>query len=148
MNTFRSVCLILLLIPTVTSGQNRSGMGAAAQAARPLGAMPMIVPGQSHSHGLVIQGTDYDSAKGQTTFHLLNVSGKQINALELNLQTKLPDGTFTPSGTDLTVLDYLDRGLAPGATENIQRPGVVTGVVDLVMYSDGTTEFVNEGEGT
>lgn len=88
-------------------------------------AAPTIVCGQNHSFGLVIQCTDYDSVKDQTTFHLLNVSGKQINALDLSLQVKLPDGTFTESGTTFAVIDYLDAGLAPGAIEDIQKPGIV-----------------------
>jgi hypothetical protein len=100
---------------------------------------------QSQSFGVVIQGTDYDSQKDQTTFHLLNVSGKTVNAWFLSLQTKLPDGGLTAAGTSFAGIEMDSGGIASGAApEDMVRPGLVIGVVSFVMYSDGTFEG-NEG---
>jgi hypothetical protein len=104
-----------------------------------LGFAASIACGQSRSFGVVIQGTDYDREKDQTTFHLLNVSGKPVNAWFLSLQTKLPDGTLSPAGGAFGM--ELDSGeVAPGPMEDMVRPGLVIAVVSLVMYSDGTFE--------
>jgi len=103
-------------------------------------AVPMIVRGQSRSFGVVIQGTDYDSQKDQTTFHLLNVSSKAVNAWFLSLQTKLPDGTLTPAGGEFGIEVDSGPGVDPGPMEDLVRPGDVIAVVSLVMYSDGTFE--------
>jgi hypothetical protein len=103
-------------------------------------AAPIIVRGQSRSFGVVIQTTDYDSEKDQTTFHLLNVSGKEVNAWELSLQVKLPDGTLSTAGTSFAGIEMESGGVAPGPLEDMVRPGLVIGAVSLVMYTDGTFE--------
>src|ERR1700741_2205567 len=54
-------------------------------------AAPMIVRGQSRSFGVVIQTTDYDSEKDQTTFHLLYVCGKGVQTWGLSLHVTFPD---------------------------------------------------------
>lgn len=107
-------------------------------------AIPEVARSAPANVGLAVS-TDYDATKDQTTFHLLNVSGKQINAWELSLQVKLADGSFSPAGQSFAGIDYVEGGLAPGAIEDFTRPGVVIGVVDLVMYSDGTADVLNEG---
>jgi hypothetical protein len=97
-------------------------------------------PQQPRSFGVVIQGTDYDSQKDQTTFHLLNVSSKTVNAWFLSLQTKLPDGTLTPAGGEFGIELDSGPGVDPGPMEDLVRPGDVIAAVSLVMYSDGTFE--------
>lgn len=116
--------LALLFLSTAVLARSMPVQGAAVS--RPLGA--------------VIQSSDYDPAKDQTTFRVLNVSGKLINAMNVSIHT--PDESASTRSS--IIVDYLDAGLAPGAIEEMQRPGTVTAVIDLVMYSDGTAEGPNE----
>lgn len=106
---------------------------------------------RSASIGAVVQSTDYDAAKGVTTVHILNSSHKEISALTLSLRVTFPDGSVSAPG--VFGLDFLEGiiqgkgGFAPGAVHIQEFPGQagpVQATVDMVAYSDGTADVMNE----
>jgi hypothetical protein len=95
--------------------------------------------------GLVVQGTDYDSATKVTIVHLLNTSKKEITAFELAIRVVQPDGTLGAAGNSVGQ-DLLGQpGIAPGATrdEKVTQVGEVRASVSMVVYSDDTAETTN-----
>ena len=98
--------------------------------------------------GAVIQGSDYDTGKGMTTLHILNVSGKEITAFDIAYSMILEDGTV--SATGWTTREFINvymrdgTGFAPGTTFDQEMHGrTVTTAIDFVVYADGTAEVVN-----
>lgn len=103
--------------------------------------------------GAEVQSVNYDPVKGITTIHIINTSQKEISALNLSIRVTFPDGTMsTPGGTEFA-LDFLEGiiqgkgGFAPGAVYTQEFPGQagpVQATVDMVAYTDGTADVLNE----
>jgi hypothetical protein len=122
------------------------------------------VSAQSRTIGATVQGADYDAAKGVTTLHILNTSGKVITFLQMPIIVTFPDGTESLPGSNsmgLEMLSYLievertghpaegqgNGGIQPGAVLDYEiagQPGPVRATVELVAYADGTADVLNE----
>jgi len=75
---------------------------------------------QTSRIGVAITGADYDSNKGVTTIHLVNISKKEVSAFSLTFRAVLPDGTSTPSSRLLVDLlgavTHGEGGILPGGS--------------------------------
>jgi hypothetical protein len=112
-------------------------------------------------HG-VNQTWTYDPVTNNGTLHIVNVSHKEITALDVGVRVTQADGTVdivSERATDLLPLmisvtqssgqlkDVTGSGaFAPGETRNevIAADGKTEASVDVVIYSDGTTEIDNQ----
>jgi hypothetical protein len=107
----------------------------------------------SPSIGAAVQSSEYDAVRGVTTVHIVNNSHKEISALDLTFQVAFPDGTLSRAGSSSFGLDLYEGvirgrgGFAPGATidhEFTGQQGPVQATVDMVVYTDGTADVLNE----
>ncbi len=108
---------------------------------------------RSGSIGAEVQSANYDPVKGITTIQIVNASHKEISAINLSIRVTFPDGTITPPGASEFRVEFLEGiiqgkgGFAPGALCTQEFPGQagpVQATVDMVAYSDGTADVLNE----
>jgi hypothetical protein len=103
--------------------------------------------------GVEVQSANYDPIKGITTIQIVNTSPKEISAINLSIRVTFPDGTITPLGANEFRIEFLEGiiqgkgGFAPGAYHTQEfsgQAGPVQATVDMVAYSDGTADVLNE----
>lgn len=108
----------------------------------------------SSSVGAAVQSSEYDTTTGITTVHIVNTSHKEISALDLSLQVTFPDRSVSRRGGSSFGIDFLEGiiqgkgGFEPGAvfSQEIRGlPGPAQAAIDLVVYSDGTADVLNQG---
>jgi len=107
----------------------------------------------ANSIGAMVQATDYDAVNKVTTVHILNTSLKEISAIDLSIQVTFADGTQSLLGSSFQGADFLGGitngggGIAPGATFDQEfrgQEGPVHATIDVVIYTDGTADVLNE----
>ena len=95
--------------------------------------------------------TEFDPASKVTTLHIVNISQKEIVAVNLMLAIPMPDGTISTNTTQ-TTLDWLlnaekVEGILPGGHYDFdlapRDEGKVDATVDVVIYADDTAEIQN-----
>jgi len=103
--------------------------------------------------GAEVQSANYDPVKGITTIQIVNTSHKEISAINLSIRVTFLDGTMSAQGANESGIDFVEGiiqgkgGFAPGAIYTQEFPGQagpVQATVDMVAYSDGTADVLNE----
>ena len=100
--------------------------------------------------GAVVASTDYDPVKQVTTLHIVNISPKEIVALNLTMRIPMPDGTIsTANGLTFDWLRNAEKieGILPGGRYDFNVPprdeGRIEATVDVVIYANDTADVEN-----
>ena len=113
----------------------------------PLGA---LASPNSRTMGATVASTDYDPVKKATILHIVNISQKEIVALNLTMRIPMPDGTIaTANGLTFDWLRNAEKieGILPGGRYDFDVPprdeGRIEATVDVVIYADDAADVEN-----
>jgi hypothetical protein len=113
----------------------------------PIGA---LASPNSRTMGATVASTDYDPVKKVTTLHIVNISQKEIVAINLTMRIPMPDGTIsTANGLPFDWLRNAEtlKGILPGGRYDFDVPprdeGRIEATVDVVIYADDTADVEN-----